>query len=248
MADYYLPGDQKLSAAQIKALWLQQGGAPALADTMTAVALAESGGHTGVVNDNPSTGDYSVGLWQINYYGNLLLGRSHAYGTPAELAASPAAQAHAAISLAGNGSGLSNWSTYNSGAYKAHLPAATGASTTGGGAQTVSLAGNLANLSGIPGFGWLINSVTSGSSSLASLASLTAIAIKGALWVANPHNWARVMEVLGGAVTLYLGLRMLASSGAGPVAAIAAAPVRAVNATGGAVKKAAGAGAVAAAA
>lgn len=37
--------------------------------TATAVMLAESGGDPGNVNDNPSTGDYSVGCFQINLYG-----------------------------------------------------------------------------------------------------------------------------------------------------------------------------------
>lgn len=35
----------------------------------TAVMLAESGGRPGVVNDNPATGDYSVGCFQVNLYG-----------------------------------------------------------------------------------------------------------------------------------------------------------------------------------
>ena len=36
-----------------------------------AVMLAESGGNPGIVNNNPRTGDYSVGCFQINLYGNL---------------------------------------------------------------------------------------------------------------------------------------------------------------------------------
>jgi cytoskeletal protein RodZ len=35
----------------------------------TAVMLAESGGNTGIVNNNPATGDYSVGCFQVNIYG-----------------------------------------------------------------------------------------------------------------------------------------------------------------------------------
>lgn len=37
--------------------------------TATRVMIAESGGNPGEVNDNPSTGDYSVGCFQINLYG-----------------------------------------------------------------------------------------------------------------------------------------------------------------------------------
>lgn len=35
----------------------------------TGVMLKESGGNPGIVNDNPATGDYSVGCMQINLYG-----------------------------------------------------------------------------------------------------------------------------------------------------------------------------------
>lgn len=39
------------------------------ADIVLAIMEAESGCDTSVVNDNPATGDYSVGLMQINIYG-----------------------------------------------------------------------------------------------------------------------------------------------------------------------------------
>jgi hypothetical protein len=83
---------------------------------MAGIAVAESGGNAGVLNDTPSTGDYSVGLWQINYYDGLLSGRTAEYGSPAALAADPNAQAKAAIALFGGGPGISNWkgdATYN---------------------------------------------------------------------------------------------------------------------------------------
>lgn len=37
--------------------------------TATGVMMGESGGNPGRLNDNPSTGDYSVGCFQINIYG-----------------------------------------------------------------------------------------------------------------------------------------------------------------------------------
>ena len=110
---------------QLEQLWTSNGGSPSLAPTMAAIALAESGGNSASLNNNPSTGDYSVGLWQINYYGNLAGPRTQAYGAPAALQADPNAQAKAAISIAGDGSGLANWSTYKSGAYKQYLNGAT---------------------------------------------------------------------------------------------------------------------------
>lgn len=98
-----------LTAAQIEQLWLSNGGSPTWAPTMAAVALAESGGNPSALNNNPNTKDYSVGLWQINYYGSLLGPRTQQFGAPATLQADPNAQAKAAIALLGNGAGISNW-------------------------------------------------------------------------------------------------------------------------------------------
>lgn len=77
---------------------------------MTAIAERESSFNPGAFNNNPSTGDYSVGLWQINYYGNLAQSRTQAYGTPQALLSNPQAQASAAYNLAGGNSlsGLSS--------------------------------------------------------------------------------------------------------------------------------------------
>jgi hypothetical protein len=98
-----------LTFSQLEQLWVANGGSQTWAPTMAAVALVESGGNTGVINDDPNTGDYSVGLWQINYYGDLYNGRAQEFGTPANLQADPNAQARAAVSLLGNGAGITNW-------------------------------------------------------------------------------------------------------------------------------------------
>lgn len=39
------------------------------------VMIKESSGNPGIVNDNPATGDYSVGCFQINLYGSNAIGR-----------------------------------------------------------------------------------------------------------------------------------------------------------------------------
>lgn len=96
---------------------MQAGGSPAYAPTMAGIALAESGGRTDALNDNPSTGDYSVGPWQINYYGSLLQPRTRRYGSPDALRSNPLLDAKAAVDLASGGAGLDNWSTYKSGEY-----------------------------------------------------------------------------------------------------------------------------------
>lgn len=107
---------QTLTFSQIEQLWITNGGPAGWAPLMAGIAMAESGGNTIALNNNPNTGDYSVGLWQINYFGNLLPGRTNAYGSPAALQADPNLQAKAAISLFGGGPGITNWkgdATYN---------------------------------------------------------------------------------------------------------------------------------------
>ena len=116
----------KLTFAQIEALWLQAGGAPAYAATMAGIAEFESGGGwvEAVAGSSPgaaaktSTDGYggSYGLWQIN--------GSHAGITdptpPSQGGATPPAawvtsmenplyNAQQAVALLGNGSGMSAW-------------------------------------------------------------------------------------------------------------------------------------------
>jgi hypothetical protein len=140
----------KLSFKQLESLWIQAGGSKISAPTAAAVALAESGGNTAALNNNSSSGDYSVGLWQINYYGSLGPSRAARYGQPDQLRADPYANARAAIDLSRNGSNWSPWSTFTSGAYLSHLP-----STRTGGAAGAQIgqgaAGQGASLGGIIG-------------------------------------------------------------------------------------------------
>lgn len=89
---------------------------------MAAIGSAESSLDYTVINDTPSTGDYSVGIWQINYYDGLYSGRVAAFGTPAQLVAGGlGVQARAAVAIAAGPGGYTNWSTYNSGAYQKFL-------------------------------------------------------------------------------------------------------------------------------
>lgn len=86
-----------------------------------AIGEAESGLDLNVINDTPATGDYSVGIWQINYYDGLYAGRSAEFGTPRQLIAGGLVrQARAAISIALS-QGWGAWTTYTSGAYTRYL-------------------------------------------------------------------------------------------------------------------------------
>jgi hypothetical protein len=107
-----------LTYSQIQQLWISNGGSRVMAPVMAAIALAESGGRTNALNSTAP--DYSVGLWQINYYGSMLPGRTKAYGSPSALMGDPNLQAKAAIAIE-HGQGLSAWSTYTNGAFKKFL-------------------------------------------------------------------------------------------------------------------------------
>ena len=74
---------------------------------MTALAGREARWNPTALNNNPNTGDYSVGLFQINYFGSLLPGRTAEYGSPSSMLSNPQEQANAAYKLAG-GNSLSN--------------------------------------------------------------------------------------------------------------------------------------------
>lgn len=126
--------------AQCAAALAQNGVDAANAIVGAAIATAESSRDLSVINDTPATGDYSVGAWQINYYGSLSPGRTAEFGTPAQLiAGGVTAQGHAA-SVLWKASGWSPWSTYNSGAYQQYLGQGVGlgiVSPTGGSEPTV---------------------------------------------------------------------------------------------------------------
>lgn len=122
MPDSILAPNEQLTADQVAALLLEAGFTPEQAAQMTAISKQESGFNAGILNDTPATGDYSVGLFQVNYYGNLAQSRTAEFGPPSSLAADPLAQAQAAKTLF-NQAGYSPWaSDFNNGTAQANLP------------------------------------------------------------------------------------------------------------------------------
>ena len=92
-----------------------------LSNILAAVGGSESAYDLAVVNNTPATGDYSVGVWQINYYGNLYAGRVAEYGTPRHVAQSTVSdQAKIARSIY-DAQGLGAWGSYTNGNYRAFL-------------------------------------------------------------------------------------------------------------------------------
>ena len=77
---------------------------------MAGIAGNESGYDWRVINDTPGTGDYSVGLFQINYYNGLYSERVRLFGTPRDLImAGPSGQVQAARQLWLQAGGFSPW-------------------------------------------------------------------------------------------------------------------------------------------
>jgi len=100
-----------LTPSDVMALWTSNGGDSSKALTAAAIVFSSENpsGNAGIVNDTPETGDYSVGLWQVNFYGDLLGTRSAQFGSPEAFAADPNAQAKAAIALSQNGTNWQAW-------------------------------------------------------------------------------------------------------------------------------------------
>lgn len=251
------------SFADVEQLWINNGGNPIWAPLAAGIAMAESGGNSTALNNNPNTGDYSVGLWQINYYGSLLGPRTALYGSPSTLQGDPNAQARAAVQLSGNGSNWQPWQTDK--AWNAWQAAGA---PTGPNAQTVQ--------------GWLSSAgVGTGGSSAATIPAVTTSTAGGGQggapytpssvpgvpatppplpdFTLNPYNelsrvltwtgefgaWAIFIFVvfLFGALLMVLGLVILVVLFAAPVAAPVAAAVTGRTPVGRVVKGASNLGA-----
>ena len=120
------PGGKTVSPTEAYTALRNAGLSASVAVILTAVGGAESGWNVDVVNNDPATGDYSVGVWQINYYGSLMASRTAQFGPPSALIGNLQAQADAAAAIY-HEQGLGAWTTYTRGAFAAFLPQATAA-------------------------------------------------------------------------------------------------------------------------
>lgn len=126
-----VPG-KSLGVGKLVGLARQAGFKGQDAATMAAIAMAESRGRSGALNNNPRTGDLSYGLWQINMLGGMGPQRRRAFGIGSnEALFDPATNANAARRVF-ESQGFGAWSVYRSGAYKNYLPAAMAAAGGGG--------------------------------------------------------------------------------------------------------------------
>ncbi|WP_370964382.1 NlpC/P60 family protein [Amycolatopsis sp. cg9] len=94
----------RFTAEQIYGFAREAGFSPDRAATMTAIALAESGGSSGAHNPH---GEDSRGLWQINVRSHAALGRGDLYD--------PLTNAKAAYAVSHGGADISPWTTTHGG-------------------------------------------------------------------------------------------------------------------------------------
>jgi hypothetical protein len=99
----------------------EQGFSNALAAVFAAIGSAESGLDLSVINDTPGTGDYSVGVFQVNYFGSLYPSRTAAFGTPQQLILGGISAQSRAAKIVWDEQGFGAWSTYNNGEYAQFL-------------------------------------------------------------------------------------------------------------------------------
>jgi hypothetical protein len=208
----------KLSQQQIAAIAARAGMSDPV--TMSAIAMAESGGRT--TAHNPIPPDNSYGLWQINMLGAMGPARRREYGISSNSALfDPAVNARAAKKIL-DSQGLRAWSTYTNGAYKKYMP-------SGGGVTQANdfwkdpfnfwpdemdphLKGPLDQWFGeeeTDEFGNPLGDVSLGDIAT-GIGTIAEAVQKTAVWLGNSQNWVRVGYVVGGVLLAGMGLQIIA--------------------------------------
>lgn len=170
-----------------------------IAATMTAIALAESGGNTNAHNAVPP--DDSYGLWQINMYGPLGPARRRDLGLSSNTELfNPQTNAKAAKYVYDR-QGFRAWSVYTNNKYQQYMQrgrAAVDATSGSSSDKPISerVGDVLSDPTGLIGiFNPLVDSVLSGFT-----------------WIGNPANWIRILQVGGGIVLAIVAANIVVSN------------------------------------
>jgi hypothetical protein len=132
-----------MNAAEISALAKAAGFSGPALPIAVAVALAESGGRPDAVGDvgiQTSVWGPSIGLWQIRS-----LKDKAGTGDPRDATRlkDPAFNARSAFAISGGGTNFAPWTTFKTGAYKAHLGSAGSSVLTDAAGTAASAAGGV---------------------------------------------------------------------------------------------------------
>lgn len=211
-----------LTPVQVATVASAAGFTGAALEMAVAIALAESGGNPKAVNTNSDKWkSRDRGLWQINDHYHAEVSDAQAFD--------PNQAAKAAYRISNGGKSWSAWATYKNGSANAQMSRAKMAVAQLGdfaGGGSVDYGGG--DFAADPS---LIGSALTLAKTFAQVGSTW---IKAAQWLADPHNWLRVVEVGGGLVLVTVAVAMLGRTGAGPIAdgvkAVASAPGKAAKA------------------
>lgn len=163
-----------------------------------ALALAESGGNTTITNRN-SNGSIDTGVWQIN----------SVHGTSVEDLKDPVVNAQMAGRIKAE-QGWTAWSAYDNGRYRQFLERAGRAAANPdrewaaaqAAAGHVSTFGGGVDLPDIPVVDDVMGAI------MAFVDTVVDTVNKLIEWVGDPHNWARIAWVVGGAGVVFVSARV----------------------------------------
>lgn len=225
-----------LSQAQI-AMYAQSAGLPAdKARTAAAIAMAESSGRTEAYNGRGL--DRSYGLWQINMIEPMGAARRKRLGISSNTALyDPATNARAMAMISSGGRSFSAWTTYTSGKHKKFLTASTSGTAQTGLLDPPWWVPLIPGIPGVPGEPSSPDLGLPGLDDVPGLSGLSALAELGigmAKWMADPHNWLRVAQVIVGGGLVYVGIAMALGKGARPAVAqlVQATPISKIKTAG----------------
>lgn len=181
--------------------------------TAVAIAIAESALCADAVGDTllvDAKWGPSVGLWQIR----SLHAEKGTGGHRDELAnKDPMHNAKAALSISGGGTNWAPWTVWKLGIYRPYVSQvqavmqgslAGGAPTTPGGIVG-DYAGGIVDDPAAAG-GAIVDGITDAASATVAIGRTV---VDAAAWIADRDNWVRVLEVIGGAVAIALGLVLI---------------------------------------
>jgi len=197
------------------ALWAQQVGVPQdQIPTAVAIALAESGGKMTAVGGPNSDGSYDLGAWQINNkaHAGLLLQHPDWWASTA--------QAPMMAAVSGGGRNWKPWTTYTSGKYRQFLDEATQGAEQPGDNSVQGETNTVLFGKAIEVFGALTDAVI----------AIAQAVFKSMVWLADPHNWGRIIVVGVGGALVIGALVVLSKPNTSVVDAVTAAPKAAATA------------------
>ncbi len=160
----------------------------------TAIAMAESKGNPSAHNYNVNSGDDSYGLWQINMLGPLGPSRRQQFEINDNSALlDPCVNAKAMSIVSGEGTNWQPWTMYTNGEYKKYLESAKKVANVGGSTNEIPIGERVSDIASNPlgAFNVLIDPLLKVSQGI----------LDGFVWIGNPRNWTRAIQV-GGGITL----------------------------------------------